>query len=345
MKYKLLSVGKDNSKIPSINIGDYIQALAASQFLPSIDGFIDRDDELMNYDGCQCKMIMNGWYMHKPQNWPPSNKIIPLFVAFHINSAYTSYFGSSESLDYLKKHEPIGCRDYHTLNFLKQRNIDSYFSGCLTLTLGNKYYSKDKDDTIYFVDPYVCYSRNPLSVIGNFFKLLLSLRAILIIAKKMKPYRMNKNWLTRLYGVTCFYNQYKPIFGKDVLKRAEYIAHIDRNYRMYCSNEEELLKEAERLVILYSKAKLVVTSRIHCALPCLGLNTNVFFVENKNIDKSNESRLKGLTALFNIIESNKGHLSFPHGIPNIYDTPNPVEWKNYAEELTKKCRDFVNKEL
>ena len=67
MLYKLLSVSK-HKKISEINIGDYIQALASSQYYPQIDGFLDRDEDLKDYNGEPCKMIMNGWYMHNPQN-------------------------------------------------------------------------------------------------------------------------------------------------------------------------------------------------------------------------------------------------------------------------------------
>lgn len=74
---------------PRINIGDYIQALAAAQFFDSIDTLIERE-RLDEYDGEKVKMIMNGWYMHHPEHWPPSPKIRPLFVAFHINSAVRS---------------------------------------------------------------------------------------------------------------------------------------------------------------------------------------------------------------------------------------------------------------
>lgn len=52
MKYKLLSV----ENIAKTNIGDYFQALASSQFLPQVDGFIDRE-KLKDYDGEECKVI------------------------------------------------------------------------------------------------------------------------------------------------------------------------------------------------------------------------------------------------------------------------------------------------
>ena len=45
---------------PNCNIGDYIQSLAALQFLPRINGFIDRD-QLGTCDR-KLRMIMNAWY-------------------------------------------------------------------------------------------------------------------------------------------------------------------------------------------------------------------------------------------------------------------------------------------
>ena len=136
MKYKLLSV----NKVPFIetrNIGDYIQALAASQYYPQIDGFIDRE-ELDEYEGEEAKVIMNGWYMHSPEHWPPTDRIRPLLVSFHICSAVKDFFTAERSLAWLKKHEPVGCRDKFTEELLGNCGIRTWFSACLTLTLGMK---------------------------------------------------------------------------------------------------------------------------------------------------------------------------------------------------------------
>ena len=98
MKFKLLSIRGHKE----CNIGDYIQALASSQFLPSIDGFVNRE-RLKDYDGDECKMIMNAWYIHDSTQWPPSDKIKPLFVAVHFNSSVIDTLLSDESIAYLKK--------------------------------------------------------------------------------------------------------------------------------------------------------------------------------------------------------------------------------------------------
>ena len=122
-----------------MNIGDFIQALAAKQYFDKIDVLIDRDFGLAKYDGEEVKMIMNGWYMDHPENFPPSDKIIPLFVSMHINRYGLPGLLRDECVEYFKRHQPIGCRDFHTVELLKSKGVDAYFTGCLTLTLGRKY--------------------------------------------------------------------------------------------------------------------------------------------------------------------------------------------------------------
>jgi len=113
--------------------------------------------------------VMNGWFMHKVEtdigrskftklpkrklfnnniDWPPSSNIKPIFISFHINN--------KDMLDecyipYYKLNEPIGCRDRSTEKYLLDRGIDSYFSGCLTLTLDN-INKNDKGNLKYNVD-------------------------------------------------------------------------------------------------------------------------------------------------------------------------------------------------
>ena len=54
------------------NLGDDIQSLAAKQFLPRIDVYVDRD--YINNINCsneETKLIMNGWFTHRPDIWLP----------------------------------------------------------------------------------------------------------------------------------------------------------------------------------------------------------------------------------------------------------------------------------
>lgn len=340
MKFKLLSIRKG---VTAVNIGDYVQALASSQFYPHIDGFVERD-ELSLYNGEECKMIMNGWYMAKPENWPPSDKIDPLFVAFHINSKVKDKMLQPKSINYLKQHEPIGCRDTYTRDLLKAKGVDAYFSGCMTLTLGQKYYSEEKEDKVYFVDPYFVTRWGIKSTIKGLSYLIAHFIPISIIARK---YPEHKSFLRKCMILTGFYREYRKFFSKGVLVNAEYICQQDRHYNDAFANDNELLKEAERLIKKYAKARLVVTSRIHCALPCLGMETPVIYTEDASQSEASACRFGGLRELFNVLSWSKGHLVPYFDLNKIdsriqLDFSNTDKWKNLAENLSDRCRCFLN---
>lgn len=348
MRYKLLSVSKWHIKTNNpfgINIGDYIQALAASQFYPYVDGFIDRDEELKSYDGEECKVIMNGWYAHNSSEWPPSNKIHPLFVAFHLNSSIEKQFLSDESIGYLKQYSPIGCRDYHTLDALKRKGIETYFSGCLTLTLGKRY-KKTKRGGVYFVDP-IC--EEPLDLRMAVMSLMRSPLNVLKLSLK-KNLIFKKGRIRNLLRVAMFYQKYTRVFSPSLLMTATYITQQSRYYQETLASEEERMKEAERLVDLYAGAEFVITSRIHCALPCLGLETPVVFLLRKNDTDASSCRFGGLTELLNAISINgKGELSplFGAKFPITLDNKprNGEKWRTLAERLNTICTNFIKEGL
>lgn len=136
LKYALYSY--DNST----NIGDEIQSIAARRFLPRIDYFINRDEVgswRLPQKSSKVKLITNAWYMSKPYHWPiGESNLDPLLISMHIETEIPetrAAFSSAESVGYLKKHQPIGCRDVSTQEFLQELGLETYFSGCLTLTL------------------------------------------------------------------------------------------------------------------------------------------------------------------------------------------------------------------
>lgn len=341
MKYKLLSVRKNN-KVKAINIGDYIQALASSQYYPHVDGFLDRDEDLNSYDEEPCKMIMNGWYMHNPQNWPPTEKIIPLFVAFHLNVLVREELTSSISVNYLKKHQPIGCRDTNTMDILTSAGIEAYFSGCMTLTLGKKYHNEEKDHTTYIVDPI-------LSVDYGLNNIYQALRVIVrhpldiinLLKKDGLHLHDGKNKLKKIVKTALYYKVYSKMFSKDIIMNSTYIHHYVENK----NDDFYLLDKAEQLVKLYAKARLVITSRIHCALPCLGLETPVIYLREKADDYISTCRLGGIEDLFNMVEINDGDLQSNFKIDSVISSENyPVNkdsWKVYAQELDNRCKKFI----
>ena len=97
------------------NIGDYIQSVAQEQFWKHVDCFVERENLNTFTAPERVNVIMNAWFMWKPENFPPSSVINPLFISFHVVPKIASKMLTAQSIEYLKKYEPIGARDIGTL--------------------------------------------------------------------------------------------------------------------------------------------------------------------------------------------------------------------------------------
>lgn len=268
---------------PQTNIGDYIQSIAARQFYAPEDIIYFHRDELSNYNGPQAKVIMNGWFTHRPENWPPSDSINPLFVATHFNSsAYETLLGE-ESIQYLKGFSPIGCRDTDTMNQLSKKGIKAYFSSCLTTTLSYSYPQFcGKREGIYIVDPvhYVPEESRRLLRFSFLKTYLLHKSSIDKLVKSLRgnnPYEQSykKNKIHTLAKMTRAYILLKKLLTKEEMNQVTVLTQYHENNEI--PTNEARFRRAEELLNKYLTAKLVITSRIHCALPCTGIGTPVVF--------------------------------------------------------------------
>jgi hypothetical protein len=225
----------------TVNIGDDIQTLAAINFLKKKGiteyTFIDRE-KLSDYNGKPITMIMNGWYMHNINKFPPSNKIKPIFISVHINTPELI----KRNISYFKKHEPIGCRDEATVKLFKKHGINAYFTGCLTLLFDDV---KEKTGGKYLVD----------------------------VNTKCK-------YIPNIEFDTSKYNDYESI-------------EHDINIKMKLKDR---LTMAENLLNKYRTAEKVITTRLHCILPCRAFNTNSIFIHKKY---ENDPRFQGLKNVIN----------------------------------------------
>ncbi len=81
-------------------------------------------------------LLAFGWYMHSwyriKWDFPFHPNLRPVFVSFHVNHQESL---EGDSLDYLRRHAPIGCRDWTTVHLLLDRGVPAFFSGCLTTTV------------------------------------------------------------------------------------------------------------------------------------------------------------------------------------------------------------------
>jgi hypothetical protein len=284
------------------NIGDYIQGIAAEQYTGSDVVYVQRE-KLHEYSGEPILLIMNGWFMHFPENWPPSKNIIPLFISFHINPAIDERMLNEKGIEYFKNHAPIGCRDIGTEKLLQSKGIETYLSGCLTLTLGKTYTHNPKTSKACFVDPYYKVSKKPFALLGSLFTFLIHGKSILKISSKLQ----HSNSLGSLLKTLSFFRAYSRFFEKSLLVNADYINHsvLETSFK----NEESKFEYARNLLRKYSETPLVVTSRIHAALPCLAMGTPVIFVVSDDLRPNGEGiqpnakgRFEGLIEFFNVME-------------------------------------------
>lgn len=321
------------------NIGDYIQSLAARQFFnkfPSV--WIDRD-KMGLYKGEEVKVILNGWFTHIPENWPPSPAIHPLFVAFHINETVKGEMLSEQAIIYYKQHEPIGCRDYNTCDMLRKNGVEAYFSGCLTLTLGLSYQVLERNDIVYIVDPYYQVNKDLISVSRYITSLFFHYKTIRKIARKIGKEPVG---LKKLLKTTAFFRLYRKIASKSVLISAEYIQHEYQAKDF--STEDVKFRQADKLLNLYASAKYVITSRIHCALPCLAMETPVIYIKNNDANIVSSCRLGGISDFFHIIEVSGEkvvHSFFKHKLKMTTCFVNKTLHKEIRDKLIDICRKFT----
>lgn len=134
------------------------------------------------------------------------------------------------------------------------------------------------------------------------------------------------------------------MFAEDLLLDGVYVNHQGSIVRP--SDERELLDYARTLVCQYAEAALVVTSRIHCALPCLGLETPVIYIDDFEQSEASSCRLGGLRELFHVLSFEKGGLfavsSWLNGKISFATAPaNKDTWKPLAARLVETARAFA----
>lgn len=173
--YKMLDYYRTSS-----NTGDYVQTLAFLSNLArftnidfgaddELGGFInalrDRvapDRRLTHLTGRACVqevdrdfasgrryrtptwMVTFGWFMHpnfkEYFDFPFPESIRPIFISMHVNNRNLL---TEEAINYLRKYEPIGCRDWTTVYLMREHGVKAFFSGCITSTVGQIFQPAD----------------------------------------------------------------------------------------------------------------------------------------------------------------------------------------------------------
>ena len=286
MKYGLL-VFKETD-----NIGDDIQAYAAERFLPKVDYYIDRESLNVFIPNNQERVavIMNAWYMYNKFTLPPSPYIEPLFVSVHFSKS--DFFQiEDDCLDasvknYFNQFGKVGCRDNSTRRILENKGIETYFSGCLTLTIEPQA-KISKENIIYCVD-----------VSEEIVKKVEKLNVSCHIKKKTHDIEPKKSG--------------------------------------FCWSDRK--RRVENLLVEYQSARCVITTRLHCALPCLALGTPVLLIYRE--EDYFKNRMKDFLPFLHYCSEE----DFLEDRVN-YDVNNPPlnsnEFDNLKNQLKEQVKEFI----
>lgn len=222
-----------------INVGNYVQWLAIEEIysymeLDDSDIVRLRSEELSTYKGEKLILPINYMmcdadicaYTTKDYQFIFSEDVIPLFLGISLKKGYWKW--TEERIEYFKKYEPIGCRDYLTWEMITNLGIKAYLAGCLTWTFPLDRERKE-GETIYFVEA-------PKAL------------------EEYVPADLKKN---------C-----KFISQEIKISEEQF---YDQEYGLRAT--KDLLKEYNQ------NAKLVVTSRLHCASPCMAMGIPVILVK------------------------------------------------------------------
>lgn len=290
MKYGLLYY-KDTD-----NIGDDIQTFAQERFIPHVDYLIDREnlESFIPEKKEKVKVIMNAWYIHDKFNFDISPYIEPLYISMFLKK-FPYQAGITIGSDYLnknilesfKKYSPVGARDIHTKNLLDKLGIESYFSGCMTLTI-NKFSDVEKKDYIVVV------GLNDKEI--DYIKKKTNREVINFIQDIDKGSFANESWEVRRKRVM------------DTLK-------------------------------LYQGAHLVITTKLHCSLPCLALGTSVLLLYDTSFPE-NKDRIGTYLSYLNYI---KREDFFSANIQFENPPKNPTKYLELRNTLEKNVINFINK--
>ncbi|WP_199626120.1 polysaccharide pyruvyl transferase family protein [Rhizobium sp. OAE497] len=213
------------------NIGDDLQSFSLLNISNTVDAIVDRDCLADAYLAGKHQLVLNTWFKLGNDNRSPATNIAPIFFGFALGDENIL---DTKLRDYLKAHEPIGCRDIWSAERLNEAGIDAYWTGCSSIFAGNFIVKPSSRTGIFNFDV-------PLEFL-----------------EKIAPASILKQ-------IETTSNHVAPASQHDQLQR---FSLVDRFLRLLAS------------------AELVITRRLHIALPCIGLGTPVIYLPDERLSFS-----------------------------------------------------------
>jgi hypothetical protein len=271
-------------KVSTENLGDHIQIISGLCLLARLGieptQFIDRDDEIRSAPGLNQEfgpvgILLNGWFKTNRAEWPPHPNLVPLILGFHIRLFQCPELISEASIEFFRRHQPIGCRDVYTTSLLEARGVQAFTSNCLSLTFPRRIDAPELQAEVFVV------SRD----------------------------ERIRNYIPHSIGSYSFVSHYTG----------------SRDFSANLVQAEELL-EAYR-----SRAKLIITTLLHCALPAIamGIPVVVFYPLNDTAaHTSDRERFSSLDELVRVYR---------------FDEIESVNWKPEPIDVSDRKLDILDR--
>lgn len=289
----------------NFNLGDDIQSLAARNHLPRVDALIDRENLPAARSAGPLKIIMNGWFMYRTDRWPPPPNLLPLFLSLHIDR--------KERLSVMDIiHRKLSA--WHREHPASLRHRD-YLAG---------------------VQPIGCRDLATLDAVRElglsaYFSGCLTLT---LPRTKTRPAAGGPVTFVDPFGRFAPPGLRQALWRKvpRALRRgAVKVSHFSTDRSVTTR-----MQRAQELLDLYQRSSLVVTSRLHCALPCLAFGTPVIFVQAGHRPR----RFLGYDGLLRSVRSAQLHEK--DGFERaMLAASEPVDVTGLAGALKRSCREFV----
>jgi hypothetical protein len=241
-------------KVSTENVGDHIQILAGLRLLARVGivptRYLDRDDELGSAPGLDDEhgpvgILLNGWFKTNRAEWPPHPRLVPLLLGFHVRLFQCPELVSEASLDFFRRHQPVGCRDVYTENLLRSKGIEAFTSHCVSMTVPRRIEDPERQTDV------------------------------LVVSRDARI----TEYLPGSLGPYTFISHYSG----------------SRDFRanMRCA---ELLLDTYR-----SRARLIVTTLLHCALPALAMGIPIVVFYPLNDEPAHASDRERFSSLEQLI--------------------------------------------
>lgn len=276
--YGILSYDHSAAITRESNIGDEIQALTGLQFLPYNDVFLDRD------------------------TW----KVLPKDVRCIYNSTLDKDPAKRKLLVHGKECSIMARKDSVTafLNAWYGRSRQHWPPPASVDPVLISMYAGPLVREMFSTRSAVSYlrKRGPVGARDTgtleFFNLnnipaFLSACATLMFRRNQK--QSSEYFLADVKGIDT-----KNIIPKEIHKKMTKLTHIIKQEIRF--DRITRLTKAVGLIDLYSSAKLVITARIHVALPCVAMGVPVIFLNSEHLPGGGGNRTAGLLNLFHTFQ-------------------------------------------